>query len=388
MKKFLLLLAAVATCASAYAVDAELEYMNQAWKVNSGLPGANDSRQGFGMNGKFYVLDKASHVILVYGQNGKEDELELPETSSWPAITHDEAGNIIARIDGTWPNAWDLENDAIRIFPAGGGDPLDQPLPAEAITDWGQNARQDFFSFAEGNVMEEGALYIVCNNSTSIFKLAFVEGFIDGDNSRAFEVSGAAIAADNTTVVNPYTAADGTKHYLYVKRNAVPVDMTFDEDNNQFVGTTVSLPNKGACNGAFPFSLGGYNLVLYPTLPNYLDGFAVAEAGAEEAIATQDPSYGSNPNGIQINWLNAEPVEGSQTKATIYQYVAGGYVAAYDFKLKTTVTAVKDVNAARQLTGVKYYNVAGVESATPFDGVNIMVNVYDDGSREATKVLR
>ena len=34
------------------------------------------------------------------------------------------------------------------------------------------------------------------------------------------------------------------------------------------------------------------------------------------------------------------------------------------------------------------YNLAGIESDRPFEGVNIIVTTYTDGSRTSTKVLR
>lgn len=37
---------------------------------------------------------------------------------------------------------------------------------------------------------------------------------------------------------------------------------------------------------------------------------------------------------------------------------------------------------------VRYYNVAGVESATPFDGLNIVVSHMADGSQKVTKIVR
>ena len=51
-------------------------------------------------------------------------------------------------------------------------------------------------------------------------------------------------------------------------------------------------------------------------------------------------------------------------------------------------TGVNDVNNAKEVKGVSYFNMMGVESAQPFDGVNIMVTTYTDGTSSATKVLR
>ena len=56
------------------------------------------------------------------------------------------------------------------------------------------------------------------------------------------------------------------------------------------------------------------------------------------------------------------------------------------------VTSVKevisDVAASRTVSAVRYYNVMGAESDKPFDGVNIMVITFSDGSRVSRKILR
>ena len=58
-------------------------------------------------------------------------------------------------------------------------------------------------------------------------------------------------------------------------------------------------------------------------------------------------------------------------------------------KLKYNVnTAISTISTNKQVTGVTYYNVAGVASVTPFDGINIVVTRYSDGSQTATKILR
>ena len=51
-------------------------------------------------------------------------------------------------------------------------------------------------------------------------------------------------------------------------------------------------------------------------------------------------------------------------------------------------TGVNDVNSTKEVKGVSYFNMMGVESAQPFDGVNIMVTTYTDGTQSAAKVLR
>lgn len=51
-------------------------------------------------------------------------------------------------------------------------------------------------------------------------------------------------------------------------------------------------------------------------------------------------------------------------------------------------TAVREVNAGKQVLSVRYYNIMGVEASQPFDGVNIIVTRYTDGSSSAIKVIK
>lgn len=54
----------------------------------------------------------------------------------------------------------------------------------------------------------------------------------------------------------------------------------------------------------------------------------------------------------------------------------------------STITSVNDINANKTVSCVKYYNITGMESNSPFDGVNIVVTRYTDGTFTTTKVLR
>lgn len=56
-----------------------------------------------------------------------------------------------------------------------------------------------------------------------------------------------------------------------------------------------------------------------------------------------------------------------------------------NYNLNTSITTT---NAHKQVAGLTYYNLAGIASATPFDGVNIVVTRYTDGSQSAIKIIR
>ena len=51
-----------------------------------------------------------------------------------------------------------------------------------------------------------------------------------------------------------------------------------------------------------------------------------------------------------------------------------------------TITPDK-ASGMRSLKATRYYNMMGVESSTPFQGVNIIVKEYTDGSRESSKAI-
>lgn len=381
MKKFLLLAATTAMVASATAQVPCEGTLKLDWKVaKDKLPAALETRQGFGLNGKFYIQNKSTKSIEVYDQNGKTNEV-LPTGGMNTAISYDDAGNILVG-NTAFPNSWSTDTTNLKIIAADGKSFKDVTIMADGAVVKG---RCDFMGKASGNLLGEdgGVLWLAGATNTGVVKVPVAEGIIDTDNVFEATVDGAAVTASTSIVVNAYTDAEGNAKMLYVNRSANPVMLEGDET---LTGTAITLPNKGGCNGAFPFSLGGYNLVAYPTLPNYLDGFAIAEAGAEAAVVSHAAEFTVNPNGTQNNWINVEPVDA--LTANVYQYVPGGYMAKYTFTLNKSITGVDNAVADKTVAGVKYYNLAGIESATPFSGVNVKVINYTDGSKKAVKVVK
>ena len=59
----------------------------------------------------------------------------------------------------------------------------------------------------------------------------------------------------------------------------------------------------------------------------------------------------------------------------------------YPLRLYDVPTAINTVQATGKVVDVKYYNMMGIESSTPFNGVNIVVTTYDNGTRSNTKEL-
>ena len=74
-------------------------------------------------------------------------------------------------------------------------------------------------------------------------------------------------------------------------------------------------------------------------------------------------------------------------------YCTGGNNESQRFQLYTRVALYGSVNVVEDLTkktvnNVKYVNIAGMESNVPFDGVNIKVTTYNDGTTKTCKVIK
>lgn len=82
---------------------------------------------------------------------------------------------------------------------------------------------------------------------------------------------------------------------------------------------------------------------------------------------------------VAVPTTDAKSTSDASTKFVVYPL---------DLDANKVATGVNDVNSAKDVKGVSYFNMMGVESAQPFDGVNIMVTTYTDGTSSAAKVLR
>lgn len=110
---------------------------------------------------------------------------------------------------------------------------------------------------------------------------------------------------------------------------------------------------------------------------------------------TNPPTVGqvySFPAIITLNESSASPAprrapssyNGGDAGTPAYDYVVYP-LSLSDDDLTTDVT---EVNTSKTVANVTYVNIAGMQSAEPFDGVNIVVTTYTDGTRSAVKVIK
>ena len=367
--------------------EPEIYTLEKLWEITDlSFMTTNDVRQGFGMDGKFYINCKTyaedeegnvttEPVVLVVDENGLAN-------TTYPGgrncgITRDEAGNIVVS-NAVFPGAW--TEATIKVINPETNDMKEYTVPEEC----GLEGRCDFIGFAKGNLMEDGVLYLVGGTTTGVSILTIAGGEVNTDECYAAPCDG--LSPTTSTVINPYVDINGEDALLYVTRNAAPAKLLADGDG--FVASALSLPNKAPSNGAFPFIWDDTEYFLYPAKSgdevNYVDGFAVAEAGAAEPIVLVPATVAAPANGYQCNWLNAEVDEDG---VTIYQYYPGSHLTVY--RLTKDQGGIEEliVDTNKVVAGVRYYNIMGQEMKQA-NGITIVVTTYTDGTSSAVKIVK
>ena len=335
----------------------------------------NDVRQGFGMDGMFYFNNKADQSIMVVGKDGLTN-------TTYPGgancgISRDEAGNLVIS-NAAFPGAW--TEATIKVVNPETSEVKEYTIPEEC----GVAGRCDFIGFAKGNLMEDGVLYLTGATNTGISVLTITGGEVNTDE--CYEATCEGLSPTTSTVINFFTDLNGDDAPVYVTRNANPLKLAADGDG--FTATALVLPGKGSSNGAFPFIWEDKEYVLYPykTAEDkfYLDGFAIAEPGAEEPIVIVPSTYAAPANSFQANWLNTEV---DDEGVTIYQYYPGGYLAVY--RLTNEQGGIEELinDSNKVVAGIRYYNIMGQEMKQA-NGITIIVTTYTDGSSSAVKIIK
>ena len=361
-------------------------------------------RSGYGFGDKFYMTDRGALELRVFDLATGE-EIGQKEIGANQALGHDEAGNAIV---ANWGFAGSNPVGSETTFTLISAD-LSKMVTTEKVGSI--QGRGDFLGKAKGNVFgAEGATLlasgaaqdlenkgIVCYTFSSTggdTPLVQYSNVYDGDQK---------IGSGTWATYNYYKDVDGTDRYLYVNRSVALTDIFFEEgevagDLTREYNPADRLCNKGVCNGGEIFVLGSRKFIVYGNwregVKTYLDGFTIAEIGADNKTLTT--VYSKEPDTsleremtTQGNWLNVEVLNDKQAK--LYQYFLGGYAAEYGITIDgadmpTGITGVE--NAAAKAVSTTYYTPAGVASKTAVKGLNIVVTKYADGSQKVVKVIK
>ena len=376
MKKLLLIAAMAALALGASADGYKIE---KVWE-NTNIPeiNANNCRQGLGMNGKFYINDRTTSTIYIYDQTG---QIGTMGGSPNMTIGRDQAGNLV--MSGVeFPGNW-LTGSIVKVVNPTTGESKEYEIPEEI----GDLGRCDVLGIAQGNLMEDGVLYYTTNTSGSLLsKLVITGGEVSVDDSYNPECT--KVTASTTSPIYYYKDLNGDDALLYYTRTTNPVKLMPDGDG--FEGTALSLPFRGTMMACQPFIWDGKELFVYtykgPGYIDYLDGVAIAEAGAEEPLIYIPATVSARTNGtLAINWLWAEP---DADGVTIYQY----YPQSADIETGGHLSVFRLTKEEATPDNVWILGEANDKSWNPTDGVlmdfdaenNVYVaDVYFDGRGES-----
>lgn len=155
--------------------------------------------------------------------------------------------------------------------------------------------------------------------------------------------------------------------------------------------TTLTAPTSVTLNVTEAELAKGEMLQLIATvLPEEAYDKTVTWISSDENVATVDE------NGL-VTAVNAENAPAQQIRAgelpasaiiTATSVAVPTLFANCVINIKSSPVGVNDIHAGKVVVGTKYYNIAGMESDKPFNGVNIVVVTTEDGSTQIYKVVK
>lgn len=193
----------------------------------------------------------------------------------------------------------------------------------------------------------------------------------------------------NCTVSLGVIEEDDANDYVY-KKGAVQELRTYAEQNGKGV-IVYNFDEMGGClvinlNNNKSCTISSNDLVYKKNEKNVYKAFALAEStiGGAEVVKAENPdAAGVIEGGKQIKFGYVGLINTAR-----YGYRGLYYQVniALDNELDVP-SGITDTQAAKQVANVSYVNLAGMTSSTPFDGVNVKVIRYTDGSMNTQKVI-
>lgn len=88
---------------------------------------------------------------------------------------------------------------------------------------------------------------------------------------------------------------------------------------------------------------------------------------------------------VEIYLVNGDVTSVNELSNSNYYITKVSHTIVQD---PTITTGVEDVDAEKTVAGVTYYNLLGVSSDSPFEGVNVVVTTYTDGTKSSKKIVK
>lgn len=168
------------------------------------------------------------------------------------------------------------------------------------------------------------------------------------------------------------TVGSTTYYFLNpkIQEYAIITYAMWDKQNQIMV-----IPNNTPFTGAA--RIGMWDLNEYGNQLDNLDAAALATPDNQYEfhiiVQRDNKSYGSPAT---------RAIKPNQTASTVIK------IQPLDLQTSSPLTAINTVGTQAQVVGVEYVNIAGMRSRTPWQGVNIVVTRYSDGSTTTTKVVK
>lgn len=228
----------------------------------------------------------------------------------------------------------------------------------------------------EGKLIKQATIQGIYTNNINFTitmaedKLEFVEGQTAPYTKN--EYCTANFLPENLNLTEQSTGAvnygDDNKYFFMNPKIQEVCHITYAEWNKDKECFTV--PSTSGFSGAFTVDL-TYNVQPNVNLSTYLtDGDiyqfkAIVQRTSISAYGPKDIEHNTDPNGA----FKVYPLD-----------------LTSDSNIPTAINTVSVGNG--EVKSVKYVNVAGIVSDVPFQGVNIVVTEYTDGTRTTTKMLK
>ena len=282
-----------------------------------------------------------------------------------------------ASIDKTYPKGSQIDflmNDAN----AQNGRDWDQSnwVALQFSTPNGTNGVSTLLSNAVGKYIKQATIQGTYTNNVN-FTITMAEDkleFVEGQTAQYTknEYCTANFLPENLNLTEQSEGAvnygDDNKYFFMNPKIQEVCHITYAEWNR--AKNCFTVPSTSGFSGAFTVDL-EYNVQPNVNLETYLtDGTiyqfqAIVQRTSINAYGPKDIEHNTDPNGA----FKVYPLDLTSNS-----------------DIPTAINTVETGNG--EVKSVKYVNVAGIVSDVPFQGVNIVVTEYTDGSRTTTKMLK
>ncbi len=278
-------------------------------------------------------------------------------------------------------------NDKVMRFK----EAADVTPPAEPIVEW----------------MNEEKTRVKVDGDAMIIRMVGVQDSTIGSNTRKvawFKLGNGYLRGQGDNLTVNSNASDYGRAIMYISNveynylcwfknvGSATKTIRYDYDNEQFMFKSINNDPNGR---VWLYKLAEsyqVNTEVQPegtgtiTLGDGVVNGTSQEGETVKFTADAEPGYVLD-NVILTNLTTGEVTEIEAARAEEMSFVmpASDVLVTATFSQSTAIESVKN---AAQVTGVEYYNLAGVSSNKPFSGMNIIVTRYSDGTTTATKAVK